>query len=748
MRGCRLAACLLDRVRLLAMELRDLKMQFALRLLRFVSYVVCVGALGVGLYVRWVRSEQSAWILGVAFVTLSLFLIAVALRYYFLFVAAEEALSGVSLTFLVGFIALTSADGRPRDGDDGDGTEQTMNYMLVGCAVIQLLYVVVGKVGTAVGVHTDEDASVRHVSTLLPARCRWIVVGMLLAILCTKGGGGATPVACLATLLAGLVVHLCAVRLGSRLGVLLLGVHLGVADVWLLPLLDVQANSCVLAYFVVDLFLESLVDLVVFGSDEPARWRPLMGGGGAASKHALRAALLVALLVQAAYAALAATTLPAHKEWYIVTPMYAVVVALLWGPFRIALLVTCWQLVNRLSDCSVEYQRFRGDSSGNDEGSGRLATASSSTGSLADVMAAKGVRHFALVCTRVAAVALVTSALPLLVAWTTVASTPLSVAFFLLVLPYESAAFSLLRALGDKLGGTCCGYAAIGSPAPAMYRQGESVTLLSPAEAEKMASRSGAILGLVHKFFAHNLIDNASGCDCSTGVLTADYMAAKLQEFFSRTSPEGRCFDTYVLYYSGPVHPSGDWALAGNSEFKYEDLMRLWHESAAAHGTSRVVVVLDTLRSNAWLPLVTRTSDACVGLQTATLGLDPETSPCSSSVGDFTRDWVNFNCGMDETIYGDTFVSPIIVTYAVSKAWTSFKFGTPTRDEIGRHWDASFPKVMQPLRLVVNFPSLGRLTCCCSAVWSWLLRCKMSLFQPARLDTGHGFKLVRFARMR
>lgn len=40
-------------------------------------------------------------------------------------------------------------------------------------------------------------------------------------------------------------------------------------------------------------------------------------------------------------------------------------------------------------------------------------------------------------------------------------------------------------------------------------------------------------------------------------------MQKKLSVFFSQTTCEGPRYDTYVLYYSGPVTGKGDWALTG-----------------------------------------------------------------------------------------------------------------------------------------------------------------------------------------
>jgi len=40
-------------------------------------------------------------------------------------------------------------------------------------------------------------------------------------------------------------------------------------------------------------------------------------------------------------------------------------------------------------------------------------------------------------------------------------------------------------------------------------------------------------------------------------------LAASLNKFFSMKTKQGIAYDTYLLYYSGPVVENGDWALKG-----------------------------------------------------------------------------------------------------------------------------------------------------------------------------------------
>lgn len=53
------------------------------------------------------------------------------------------------------------------------------------------------------------------------------------------------------------------------------------------------------------------------------------------------------------------------------------------------------------------------------------------------------------------------------------------------------------------------------------------------------------------------------GCDYSTSGMTLEGLQAKLRTFLESATADGPRHDTYVLFYSGHTHYSGDWALAG-----------------------------------------------------------------------------------------------------------------------------------------------------------------------------------------
>lgn len=87
-------------------------------------------------------------------------------------------------------------------------------------------------------------------------------------------------------------------------------------------------------------------------------------------------------------------------------------------------------------------------------------------------------------------------------------------------------------------------------------------TLLPPAHVQELNLRSTGMLNNVQRFFSHHMIETY-GCDYSTSGLSLEALQAKLRIFMEAHTADGPRHDTYVLYYSGHTHRSGEWALAG-----------------------------------------------------------------------------------------------------------------------------------------------------------------------------------------
>lgn len=70
------------------------------------------------------------------------------------------------------------------------------------------------------------------------------------------------------------------------------------------------------------------------------------------------------------------------------------------------------------------------------------------------------------------------------------------------------------------------------------------------------------MLNAIQRFFAYHMIETY-GCDYSTSGLSFDTLHSKLKAFLELRTVDGPRHDTYVLYYSGHTHGTGEWALAG-----------------------------------------------------------------------------------------------------------------------------------------------------------------------------------------
>ena len=79
---------------------------------------------------------------------------------------------------------------------------------------------------------------------------------------------------------------------------------------------------------------------------------------------------------------------------------------------------------------------------------------------------------------------------------------------------------------------------------------------------QELSGQATSILNSVQQFFSYHLIETF-GCDFSSSGLTMESVRSKLKAFFQKQTADGPRFDTYFVYYSGPVFSNGDWALAG-----------------------------------------------------------------------------------------------------------------------------------------------------------------------------------------
>lgn len=181
----------------------------------------------------------------------------------------------------------------------------------------------------------------------------------------------------------------------------------------------------------------------------------------------------------------------------------------------------------------------------------------------------------------------------------------------------------------------------------------------------------------------------------------------------------------------------------GGESLHLAQLLELWKEKNAGH-CSRLILVLDTENSLPWVKEVRRVEGTYVAAQAAELsntGVDPEARDVSF-LGDFTSEWVEFNCNPGSDTQWLEKGRSVAAVYSVSKRWSDYTLHLPTGSDVAKHWKTHFPKATYPLVHLSNW--------CCGLNVFWLCgvclrcfrRCKLAWFPPAVLDTGLGIKLV------
>ncbi|MEE6517188.1 hypothetical protein FKM82_027250 [Ascaphus truei] len=311
---------------------------------------------------------------------------------------------------------------------------------------------------------------------------------------------------------------------------------------------------------------------------------------------------------------------------------------------------------------------------------------------------------------------------------------------FLIVLPLESMTHGLFHELGSCLGGTCVGYAFV-IPTNFCSPNGEPM-LLPPEHVQELNSRSTGMLNSIQRFFASHMIENY-GCDYSTSGLNLDILHTKLKSFLELRTSDGPRHDTYIIYYSGHSHSTGEWALAGGDTLRFETLLEWWREKNGAF-CSQLIIVLDTESSKPWVKEVRQVKDQYIAVQGAEMArvVDIEEAD-PPQLGDFTKEWVEFNCNPDNDINWAEKGRTVKALYGVSKHWSDYTLHLPTESDVAKHWMIYFPRITYPLVHFANWSGSLNLFWPCEVCYRCLKRLKMNWFLPAILNTGQGFKLVK-----
>ncbi|XP_047431737.1 transmembrane protein 168-A [Mugil cephalus] len=676
---------------------KEVDMFTSVRCLGYLSGINLLVAVCVGMYLRWEVTDEPMIL--VIFI-LGLFVLGIAsiLHYYFSMEKASLSLFHLWCGFLLGLLCLLNSPDL-----DLNVKELVANYLFLASVILKAVWAVTERV----------FSSFHYKPTLLTSSEFLELLGF--AIACTTMPfKKSAPVIGLVVALGALIVDL---RMKSLLALPNLVTFALVTSLVFFQPLEITANPYVLGCYLGRLLCEPVMDVYFSGLGPSERWMPVLSLG----KVWRRLSLFPLSLFEVAFFVLAAFKLGNLGLWYLVIPGFCLF-GLFWSICHVILLITIWGFHTKLSECQKAWRAQR-----------------SSSRSLEQVMASRGIRHFCLISERLVFFCLLSTVTLGAVSWQP--SNSLFLSALLVVLPLESLAHGLFHELGSCLGGTCVGYALV---IPTAYTSPSGQpTLLPPEQVQQLNLRSTSMLNNMQRLFSHHMIQT-SGCDYSTSGVTLDALQTKLRGFLELRTADGPRHDTYLIFYSGHAHKgSGSWALAGGESLHLAQLLELWKEKNAGH-CSRLIIVLDTENSLPWVKEVRRVEGVYVAVQGAELSatrVDPETGD-APLLGDFTSEWVEFNCNPSSDTQWSDKGRTVAAAYGVSKRWSDYTLHLPTGSDVAKHWKTHFPKATYPMVHLSNWCCGLNLFWLCSTCLRCFRRCKLAWFPPAVLDTGQGIKLV------
>ncbi|XP_060100863.1 transmembrane protein 168 [Heteronotia binoei] len=675
---------------------REVSMHSSVRYLGYLARMNLLVAICMGLYVRW---EKNADALILVIFILALFVLGIAsiLYYYFSMETASLSLSNLWFGFLLGLLCFLDNDAFKKSVK-----EEATQYLLLSSIIIRILHALVVRI----------SGCIHHRPTLLTMVEFLELVGFAIAsttMLVQKS----MSIILLVVALAMLIIDL---RMKSFLAIPNLAIFGILASVLFFPSLAIPTNPFALGCFFSCLITDPLLDVYFSGLSVTERWKPYLFRGRACRRFSV---IFVGLIELVSFI-LSAFKLGDLDLWYFVIPGFSIF-GIFWMVCHIIFLITLWGFHTKLNDCHKIYYTHRTENN-----------------SLDRIMASKGMRHFCLISEQLVFFSLLATAILGAVCWQK--SNGIFMSVFLIVLPLESMAHGLFHELGNCLGGTCVGYAVV-IPTNFCSPDGQP-TLLPPEHVQELNLRSTGMLNDIQRFFSYHMIETY-GCDYSTSGLSFDTLHSKLKSFLEVRTPDGPRHDTYVLYYSGHTHGTGEWALAGGDALRLDTLLEWWREKNGSF-CSRLIIVLDCENSQPWIKEVRKVNDQYIAVQGAELAkvvdIDEADPP---RLGDFTREWVEYNCNPDSDINWFEKGRTVKAMYGVSKQWSDYTLHLPTESDVAKHWMMYFSRITYPLIHLANWFCGLNLFWICKACFRCLKRLKMSWFLPTVLDTGQGFKLVR-----
>ncbi|XP_072175741.1 transmembrane protein 168-like [Diadema setosum] len=676
--------------------MKSLNVRCRLQLITILDGIILFASVCLGLYTCWQLTGDSTIILLTAF-GLLIFSLSAILYYYFDLV--DYTLSFTHLWFgcLLGIISFMDVN-----LDMTEPITKATNGLLITSLIVKVIRSFAERVSGQIG----------YTSRLLTTVEKYECVGFGIACMIKS-----SYMASLWLLVVALAFNIMSLRLKVACSIPILTLFILLSSTFFFQAVNILFNPFALSCFAGRLLIDPILDFYFCGLSVLERWNCIINR----SHLVHRLILLLAITCQLLFLGLAGQATIIHEEWYFAIPAYAVF-GILWISLHVVFVITAWGFIGKLRECNRAYHSISGETNK----------------SLSVIMASRGLRYLTTISRRLVASALLSTLFLGAVMWQN--HNAAFMAGWLIVLPMEGMLHGLLYELAGALGGTCTSYAVVG-PSSFCRADGSAMPLPMSA-AEEHSNRSMGLLNTIQRFFLYHMIDTYS-CDFSTSGLTTDALDMKLRSFLSRATSDGPRFDTYFVYYSGHVHPNGDWALADNGILKFDSLLELWSSLDQQSG-SRLIIMMDTRTSGDWPKRVQKDGDNFLAIQTSVLSksTDPETG-VTTSVGDFTKEWVDFNCTKETDITWHEQGRRIKASYAVSGRWGEFVFHQPTEAEMESHWQSNFPRATHPLIKLLQLPSALDVLSLCSSCLHCIRRWKLMWLPPKVINTGHGFKLVK-----
>eukprot|EP00058_Branchiostoma_floridae_P006046 XP_002591534.1 hypothetical protein BRAFLDRAFT_60457 [Branchiostoma floridae] len=656
-------------------------MHFSIRYLGFLPSLVLLVAISLGLYTRWEATEE-VFVLVVALGGLFVFAIAMALHYYFSMEYFSESLAHLWFGCLLGMMAFTE-----NESFRYDEKEEVMNILLMTSVGLSLFWAMVERTCNYIK-YTSNLLTNSELMETAGFATATILLGQKWADVCF--------------LSVAFALGLIAMRKKALLAVPNFTVFLALSIAIFFPTLKKTINPYAASCFAGRLCIAPLLDIYFSNLTTVERWQWYIFQ----SKHVKRLVILVTVVVDITFMVFSGMIVRHFQELFFVIPGF-VIFGILWICFHIVFIVTCWVFSRKLNECVLVYKAYGED-----------------TKNMTRIMASKGVRHFSQISERLALCTIFSTWMLAAVSWQ--ATNTMFFAFLFIVLPVEITIHGLLHDLGRSVGGTCIGYAMV---APSNSYSPEGDVLLLPSSTLTLLT-----------IYSSLLLRSAVLLHAALRLMSVE---SKLKALFERHTPDGPRFDSYVVYYSGHMHPGGDLALSGTASLKLDTLLDWWKETNSDAG-SRLIIILDTDNGHHWVRQVRRLDGVYVAIQSYQQSKrdDPE---MATQVGEFTKEWVAYNCSDDIGTNWAAEGRTIKAVYAVSRCWTDFHFHSPSEEDVAQHWESHFPRATRPLVRVATWCQGGEveLLCCCDWLFKCLKRKKMQWLPPVLLNTGHGFKLVR-----